>query len=351
MQPKVRRVYMPKVKLVFLLFGVFFIALLILKGLTISSGFMQATGITPATLFRLVFDAGADLKPIDGRVNILLLGIPGGSHDGADLTDTILVLSFHEKNQSLAMISVPRDIWSDTLKDKVNSAYHYGELKSRETGSASGRKKGGLVLSKAIVSDMVGLPIQYALVLDFSGFRKVIDLIGGIEVNVPASFTDAEYPVPGKENDECGGDTEFRCRYEPLHFDGGIQVMDGNRALQYVRSRHAEGDEGSDFARSRRQQEVILALKAKLMSRDIYFHPGKFNNLYAAFDEATDTDMNIGELLTVGKLFIKTPKEKTLRISLEELLYTPPSSWYGRYVLLPEESFEAIHTFVKSSLK
>ncbi len=342
MQPKVRRVYMPKVKLAFLLFGVFFIALLILKGLSISSGFMQATGITPVTLFRLVFDAGADLKPIDGRVNILLLGIPGGTHDGADLTDTILVLSFHEKNQSLAMISVPRDIWSDTLKDKVNSAYHYGEVK---------KKGGGLVLSKAIVSDMVGLPIQYALVLDFSGFRKVIDLIGGIEVNVPASFTDTEYPIPGKENDECEGDTEFRCRYEPLHFEGGVQVMDGDQALQYVRSRHAEGDEGSDFARSRRQQEVILALKEKLMSSDIYLNPGKVDNLYGAFDEAADTDMNIGELLTIGKLFLKTLKEQTQRISLEDKLYTPPSSWYGRYVLLPEESFEAIHAFVRKEFK
>lgn len=336
------RSYVPKVIVALLLLGVFVIVLLALKGVLYSFGVMKTTGVTPTTLVRLVFDSGADLKPIDGRVNILLLGIAGGTHDGKDLTDTILVLSFHQKNQTLSMISVPRDIWSDSLKDKVNSAYHYGEIK---------KKGGGLTLSKAIISDVVGLPIQYALVLDFSGFEKVINLVDGVEVNVLKSFTDPDYPIPGKENDECNGDVEFRCRYEVLHFDAGTQVMDGARALKYVRSRHAEGDEGSDFARGKRQQEVILALKTKLMSKDIYLKSGEIEKLYGAFDEATDTDMNIGELLTVGKMFMQTPKEKTSRISLEDSLYTPPSSWYGRYVLLPKESFEAIHTLIKSSLQ
>ncbi|MCL4200290.1 LCP family protein [Patescibacteria group bacterium] len=342
MEPRIRRVHVSKVVWIIFTLSVVLVGYLLLRGIAISQKFMSSTGITPTTLFRLVFDAGADLHPIDGRVNILLLGIPGGDHDGTDLTDTIMVLSFHEKNHTLAMISVPRDIWSDTLKDKVNSAYHYGELK---------KKGGGLVLAKAIVSDMVGLPIQYALVLDFSGFQKVIDLVGGVEIDVPKSFTDTEFPIPGRENDECGGDPEFSCRYEPLHFDAGLQVMDGALALKYVRSRHAEGDEGSDFARGRRQQEVLLALKSKLLSQDIYLHPGEVEKLYGAFDEATDTDLNIGELLTVGKMFLQVPKEKTQRISIEDQLYTPPSSWYGRYVLLPTESFEVIHAFVKSKLQ
>ncbi|MFZ5535636.1 MAG: LCP family protein [Patescibacteria group bacterium] len=341
MESRTRRIYASKIKIGIFLVLVIMLLTLIVKAVQFSRGFMTTTGITPTTLMRLVFDSGADLHPIDGRVNILLLGIPGGDHDGTDLTDTILVLSFHMKNQSLAMISVPRDIWSDTLKDKVNSAYHYGEQK---------KKGGGLILAKAIVSDVVGLPIQYALVLDFSGFKKIIDLVGGVEIQVEKSFTDKEYPIPGKENDECNGDPLFACRYEALHFDAGPQVMDGERALKYVRSRHAEGNEGSDFARGRRQQEVLLALKTKLLSKDIYLHPSEIEKLYAAFDEATDMDTNIGELMTIGKMFMQTTKEKTTRISLEDKLYTPPSSWYGRYVLLPKESFPAIHAFVKSAL-
>lgn len=336
MQPKVRRVYVPKAKIAILLFGVFFVLLLIIKVFAITHRFITITGLSPVTIFR------SNLNPIDGRVNILLLGVPGGEHDGAKLTDTILVLSFHAKNKTLSMISVPRDIWSDTLKDKVNSAYHYGEEK---------KDGGGLTLAKAIISDVVGLPIQYALVLDFSGFKKVIDLVGGVTVDVPKGFTDSEFPIPGKEDDECGGDLEFRCRYEPLHFDAGVQIMNGDRALQYVRSRQAQGDEGSDFARGRRQQEVLLALKSRLLSRDIYLNPAALEKLYAAFNDATDTDMNIGELLTVGKLFLNIPKENTQRVSLEDHLYTPPSSWYGRYVLLPKESFEEIHEFIQKSLE
>lgn len=322
--------------------GAVILAAVLFKAAARLNALMRTTGVTPMTLARLVFDSGADLKPIDGRVNLLLLGIAGGTHDGADLTDTILVLSFHEKNQTLSMISVPRDIWSDTLKDKVNSAYHYGEQK---------KKGGGLILAKAIISDIVGLPIQYALVLDFSGFQKVIDLVGGIDVVVPNAFTDAEYPIPGKEDDPCGGDPAYACRYEVLRFESGMQHMDGQRALKYVRSRHAEGDEGSDFARGRRQQEVILALKLRILSKDISLHPQELEKLYAAFDEATDTDLNISELLTVGKLFLRTPKEHTNRISLEQALYAPPSNWYGRYVLLPKESFEAIHAYIRASLQ
>lgn len=342
MQPIQRRSHAP-----FFVYGIVVVAILVVlffaaKAIVLARQFMHTTGMTPTTLASLVFDSGADLSPIDGRVNILLLGVAGGDHDGADLTDTILVLSFHEQQKTLGMISVPRDIWSDTLKDKVNSAYHYGEAK---------KSGGGLTLSKAIISDVVGLPLQHALMLDFSGFRKIIDMVGGVDVDVSESFTDSQFPIPGKENDECDGDPEYACRYEVLRFEKGLQHMDGERALQYVRSRHATGDEGSDFARGRRQQEVILSLRTKLMSQDIYLHPKQLESLYAAFDEATDTDMNISQLLTVGKLFLKTPKEQVRRVAIDSLLYTPPSSWYGRYVLLPTESFDAIHAFIATTLQ
>jgi LCP family protein required for cell wall assembly len=341
MRPRVRRVYAPKLRLVFLLFGIFILLLFVVKGVMVSQRFMDLTGVTPVTLARLAFDTGADLGAIDGRVNILVLGFPGGTHAGTDLTDSILVMSFHEKNLTLSMISIPRDVWSETLKDKINSAYHYGEQK---------KKGGGLVLAKAIVSDVVGLPIQYAGAVNFSGFKEVIDMVGGVTVEVPQTFTDSEFPIPGKEDDECEGDTTYACRYEPLHFDAGVQTMDGDRALKYVRSRHAIGNEGSDFARGRRQQEVILALKTKLLSTEM-LTLSNVEKLYGAFEKATETDMNVGELLTVGKLFSKISESNTHRISLEDHLYTPPSSWYGRYVLLPKEDFPSLHTYIQSQLK
>ena len=109
---------------------------------------MRTTGLTPTAIFRLLVNTGVDLKSHEGRTNILLLGIGGGTHAGADLTDTILVVSLDAKRNKMAMISVPRDLWSDTLKDKVNSSYHYGEEKKKGTGLE--REKQGVKHSSAI---------------------------------------------------------------------------------------------------------------------------------------------------------------------------------------------------------
>jgi LCP family protein required for cell wall assembly len=342
MRSAFKRTTAPKLYTLLLSFVAVMLAFFILKGVATGISAMQKSGMTPANVIALVFDTGANLAPINGRVNVLLLGIGGGNHDGADLTDTILLLSFNLDHKTLGMISVPRDIWSDTLKDKVNSAYHYGEEK---------KNGGGLILSKAVISDMVGLPIQYGIVFDFTKFEQIINIVGGVTIDVPEGFTDAQYPIAGKENDTCNGDATLACRYETLTFAAGLQTMDGSRSLKYVRSRHAFGSEGNDFARGRRQQQVLVALKNKLTSSDIMFNPQKGMALLHAFDDATATDMNTAQLLTVGKLFMRTSEAKITRLAIDDLLYSPDESWYGRFVLLPKDSFEAIHTYVTTSLK
>ncbi len=352
MEPKVKRVYMPKMKVFVAVITAVVAVVVLVRLILLSNRFITETGLSPSTVIGLIVNGGASLKEIDGRTNVLLLGISGGTHTGADLTDTIMILSFSHEARSLSLISVPRDIWSDTLKDKINSSYHYGEEKSAQGGSASGRKKrGGLTLAKAIVEDMVGLPMHYSLVIDFSVFEEVINLVDGVSVNVPVAFTDPEFPIEGKEDEICAGDPKFSCRYESLHFDSGVQQMDGARALKYVRSRLAVGDEGTDFARARRQQEVLLALKQKLTSPSVWLSPRRLRQLFLSFEKAIDSDMNIGELATIGKLFAAVDTENTTRISLEGELYSPPTIWYGRYVLIPKESFEEIHSFVKNQLK
>ena len=341
MHPKVKRIYMPRAKL---FLSIVLAATLIVGsvkivrwGMTLS----EVSGLTPGTIIGLLFNAGAQLKQLEGRTNIALLGTAGGTNAGADLTDTILIVSFHHDRKTLSLISLPRDIWSDTLKDKINSAYHYGEEK---------KKGGGLIISKVIIEDIVGLPIHYAVLVDFFGFQEVIDLVGGVTITVPQAFDDPEFPVPGREEDLCGGDPKLTCRFEPLHFDAGTQTMDGARALKYVRSRQALGDEGSDFARARRQQEVLLALKQKLTSPAVWV-PGRAGKLLRAFEKATESDMKVGELATVGKLLAGVKEDHIVRISLEDHLYPPRSLWYGRYVLLPTESFGAIHNYVKEQLQ
>lgn len=298
-------------------------------------------GLTPVSMLQLVADGEAMVKSTDGRVNILLLGIGGETHEGPDLTDTIIVLSFHFTKKTLALISIPRDIWSDALKDRINSAYHYGEEK---------KKGGGLTLSSIIIGDIVGIPIHYAMVIDFSQFETLIDYTGGIDIVVPTAFTDPEYPIAGKENDECGGDLTYSCRYQTLTFEKGIQHMDGKRALMYVRTRHAEGGDGNDFARGRRQQDVIVAVKTKILSLEPWYHPDMSVRLFQFFDKATKTDLTVGQLLALAKLGMGMPSEAIQKISIEPYLTEAPVDKYQRYALDPRESFEEIHAFIKTSL-
>ena len=210
-----------------------------------------------ASLFSdFVFTPSSRVKSIDGVTNVLIMGKGGAGHEAPDLTDTMIFVSIPEKDADVTLISLPRDIWIPELRAKINSAYYWGNQK------ASG---GGLILAKSVVEEVVGKPIQYAVVIDFSEFKKIIDILGGVNVNVEHSLVDNKYPIAGKEDDPCGGDPELKCRYETVEFREGLQRMDGETALKFARSRNAEGDEGTDFARAARQQKVIEALKDRIL--------------------------------------------------------------------------------------
>lgn len=284
-----------------------------------------------AVMWGANFAHEATLESSGGRTNILILGVGGGDHEGADLTDTMMVLSLNAAKKTVSLISIPRDIWSDTLKDKVNTAYHYGEEKSPPAGG------GGLLLAKVIVEDVVGIPIQYAMVIDFSGFTKVIDAVGGINVAVPEAFTDKEYP--------CETDV---CVYETVHFDAGLQHMDGARALIYARSRHAQGDEGSDFARSHRQQILMVALKDRFTHPLTWITPSRLGALPRLLNDATDMDMTVAQVLLAGKRFAAVEQDQMKKIAFDTLLENPPAYLYNNlYVLVPTTSWEDVHAYIK----
>lgn len=159
-----------------------------------------------------------------GTTNILVMGIAGGDHAGEDLTDTMIVASISSIQKTVDLVSIPRDLWMPDIRAKINSAYHYG----------------GNNLAKKEVEEVIGMPIHYTVLINFSGFKDIVDAIGGVEVNVENTFTDNFYPIAGRENDTCGGDRTYLCRYESITFEKGLVVMDGTTALKFVRSRHAE---------------------------------------------------------------------------------------------------------------
>jgi LCP family protein required for cell wall assembly len=282
----------------------------------------------------------------DDQVNILFLGIAGGNHDGPNLSDTIIVANYNFKTNKLVTISIPRDIWSAALRDKINSAYAYGEAK---------KDGGGFTLARAEVSRIVGLPIPYAAVIDFDKFKGIIDFLGGIEVKVERSFTDKKFPIEGRENDDCNGDPEYKCRYETISFRKGVTKMNGETALKFVRSRNAEGPEGTDFGREARQQKIINAVKNAMIEKAKKPDLESYNKLYELLNNLIKRNVSNQQLAIMAKSIVLKKNFDLSEITLEEKLFENPeiSERYDyKWVLVPASgSYDKIHSLIKCRLE
>ena len=190
----------------------------------------------------------------DDRINILLLGIGGEGHDGAYLTDTIILASIKPSTKQLSLISIPRDLIVPIPGGygyrKINSADSYGEIQQKGNGAE---------FAKQVVEQVFNISIHYYARIDFKAFKEIVDRVGGVEVYVDNTFTDNTFPTED-------------YLYRTISFKKGQQTLDGQNALDFARSRHGNNNEGSDFARARRQQKIILALKDKLFSVNTIFN-------------------------------------------------------------------------------
>jgi len=187
------------------------------------------------------------------------------------------------------MISIPRDLLVDIPgygSWKINSANSWGEEENPGKGGQ---------LSQKVVSSIFDIPVHYYVRVDFSGFEKIIDDLGGIKIYVENTFDDYQYPILGNEN------APYEQRYQHLHFEKGWQTLDGNTALKYVRSRHGNNGEGSDYARSRRQQKVLQAVKEKISSYEFWLNPTKINKVSQELANHLKTDFEPWEVLKLGQ--------------------------------------------------
>ncbi|MFH0853976.1 MAG: LCP family protein [bacterium] len=225
------------------------------------------------------------------RVNFLILGIGGKGHEAGELTDTIIIASLKPSTMDAGLISIPRDLlvpingygWF-----KINSANAFGEQKE---------KGAGIKLAKETVENITGQKINYHIKVDFSGFEKIIDILGEVCLNVENDLIDYQYPIQGKENDY-----PISSRYEYLHIEKGWRCMDGALSLKYARSRHAVGIEGSDFARAKRQQKLLGALKDKAISYKTFLNPQKIIQILDNLNDNIKTDLSVSEIAHLLKL-------------------------------------------------
>jgi LCP family protein required for cell wall assembly len=262
----------------------------------------------------------------DDRINIILTGMGGLGHSGPFLTDTIIVASYKPSTHEVAMLSIPRDL-SVSIPGygwrRVNSVNHYGELQDPGRGAA---------YTADFLSDLLGIDIHYYVRVDFQGFVDLIDELDGLDVYVDNAFTDSQFP-------------DNNYGYQTIFFDRGWQHMDGQTALNYARSRHGNNGEGSDFARSQRQQKVLKGLKDKLLSAKTFLSPTKLGALYDTYNNNVSTNMETWEMVRFAQLAkdIHDDAINTLVLdnSANGLLYSTLVN--GAYLLVPrDESFYEI---------
>lgn len=227
-------------------------------------------------------NAGPDNTP-DGRMNIMLFGIGGAGHEGSQLTDTIILASVDMNGNRVGMLSIPRDMaypLGGAHFQKINAVNAYAEQENPGGGAKDAAKA---------IGKLLGVRIDHVVKIDFQGFEKFVDALGGVDVDVERSFTDPQYPAP----DDA---------WQTVSFKKGPQHMDGAQALIYVRSRHGSNGEGSDFARSRRQQIVIAAVREKLLSLGTLANPQKIAELWGVVSSHVQTDLSAWDFVKLAPL-------------------------------------------------
>lgn len=316
-KPRDRRRIWPWFLTVILIFSAIIGLMFYKAGFTFSQINVDSSG--DVALLPNLKDAPKIEKDAD-RINILLLGLRGAQDEnGGLLTDTMMILSFKKSSGQAAMISIPRDLYvnmpvladkkAEPLKEKINFAYALGE--ETKTGL-------GLAFSKAVVSNVTGLFIDYTLSVDFTAFREIVDILGGVDVYLEKPFTE----------------TSQFAQEILLDLPAGKNHLDGNTALYFVRSRYST----SDFDRARRQQKVILAVKEKAMSLGVLLNPVKIFGLLDTLGRHVKTDMSAGQINEligfIAGLDAKKISQKVFDTTPEGLLYHTTSD-KGLYILLP----------------
>jgi len=309
----------------------------------------------PLSTLNILTNPADALKQTDGRANILILGRGGAQHDAPDLTDTIILASIRLSDSQITLISVPRDIWIPAMKAKTNTAYYYGQQKNPNGG--------GFALAKDAVFQVTNLPIHYIVLVDMDGLKKAIDLVGGVDIEVERSFTDTKYPLETENGDKPtlapGVTPKPEEVYETISFEKGLRHFDGSTALKFSRSRNSDDpQEGTDFARARRQQLVLTALAKKIKSRETVLNLDRVKELQQLFDDHTDTDLSDQEMLALAKLGTKVDLGQIRSLRIDEgtdedpgLLINPPLAKYGQWVLEPRSAtFSEIHAYINNQL-
>jgi len=269
---------------------------------------------------------GLGIQPWDGkhRLTILLMGIDKRPNEkGTSFrTDSMIIFSIDPATKSVGLLSIPRDLFVDIPGDtvvrnnyglqRVNSAYVIGEL---------ARPGYGPQLAMQTVQYNLGMRINHYVVFEFNTVINAVDAVGGIDINVPYTINDPAYP-------------NMYFGYDPLYIPAGMRHMDGTLALKYARTRH----QTSDFDRAKRQQQVIMAVRDKILNLNMA--PtllAKAPQLWDQFSKTTRSDLQFEHLLQLAVYLKDIPKEN-IHQGVIDLSYVTGLNYNGAAVLIPERA-------------
>jgi polyisoprenyl-teichoic acid--peptidoglycan teichoic acid transferase len=229
-------------------------------------------------------------------VNILLLGVDSRpSDDYPPRSDTMIVVRVDPGENRVDIFSIPRDLLVEIpgyLATKVNAAYVYGEL--------DGVPGGGPILAAQTIEYNFGIRVDYFATVDITGMERVVDTIGGVIIDVPTALKDDQYPTDDYQ-------------FTRIYFGSGPQEMDGVSAVQYSRTRHDD----NDFRRSIRQQEVLIAIRNKILATGIIT---RLPELIADVGDAVRTDLSPRQVLSLARFGQDLPRESIYVHSINDLL-------------------------------
>ena len=283
----------------------------------------------------------------DGRVNVLLLGIGGQYHAGGDLTDTMIVLSVDPVNKTAATLSLPRDMWIKMpvsyfgAYQKINAAYSsakYQYLGRVDLASTDEQAiEAGFHSVDQAVEDVLGININYHVLVNFQAFQQAVNAVDGVTVDVKTQLYD---PTMAWENNN-----------NPVLANVGIQNMNGNQALNYARSRETS----SDFARGERQRQLLVALKDKVLTLGTLSSPAKITSLMDALGGNVNTDLSTQAASRLFDIVKTIPSDKIASLSLTSPDSLVTTDHVGNIsVVRPKAGFGVysdIQAYVRSQLK
>ncbi|MBI4948399.1 LCP family protein [Candidatus Berkelbacteria bacterium] len=273
------------------------------------------------------------------RINVLAIGL---AEQGG--TDTIQVVSIDPINNTMSMISLPRDLYVKSptgYMSKINAIY-LGSSKycPTETNNCNPRIDYGAKALKSVVETVLGIDVHYFAKVDFMGLVKIVDAVGGVTVTTEKSLSDSQYPCSDNPSKACG-----------YYLSAGTHDLDGSGALKYVRCRKGTCD--NDFGRSKRQQEVMGQLTKKLISVGVLSNPKKITDIISIAGSHLRTDLSLSEMSKLLELVTKSSSQDGTNYVLDNNAETGLLKAYtlGTYYLAPKlglTNYSAIHEKVIS---